>query len=154
MKKLLLAILLILTASYSYAQLISYQSAPLPSAQQGTTLLSTIGGSSGSGNSVYHNTWLVRNVTGNNWYSTRVHDGISVDNSFLNPQINTLTWWERDPNANIQSWGTNSATYLTINNGNVGIGITNPQSNLSVKGYTLPTNGLVMRRRLYRWGSL
>jgi hypothetical protein len=63
-----------------------------------------------------------------------LHDGVSVDGSYTQPHVTTKTWWERDPLDNIQSWGNAGDTYLTIKAGNVGIGTTNPDSKLTVKG--------------------
>jgi hypothetical protein len=114
-----------------------YQSIGLGGTPQNATLLSTISGLSGTGNNFQNNIWLVRNPPGSDWYTTRLHDGISIDGSFQNPQINTATWWERDPSQNIQSWGSGNLTYLTINNGNVLIGQTT-QINSS---YKLDVNG-------------
>ncbi|MGK6353530.1 hypothetical protein [Parapedobacter sp. DT-150] len=79
----------------------------------------------------------MRDANGDNWYTARLHDGIAVDVSFLTPAVNTKTWWERDPYHNIQSWGTGSVTYLTIDAGNVGIGTATPQAKLAVNGNIL-----------------
>ncbi|WP_316810317.1 hypothetical protein [Pedobacter heparinus] len=79
-------------------------------------------------NSFMNKKWLYRTQNGNSWYNASLHDGISVDISFLTPQVDTRCWWERDPYNNIQSWGDGANTYLTINQGNVGIGTTNPGS--------------------------
>jgi len=85
-------------------------------------------------NNLMNKLWLYRSQNGNDWYSARFHDAISVDFSFLTPHVNTKTWWERDPNSNIQSWGNGASTYLTINQGNVGIGTTTPNTKLAVNG--------------------
>jgi len=85
-------------------------------------------------NNLMNKLWLYRSQNGNDWYSARFHEGISVDFSFLTPHVNTKTWWERDPNANIQSWGNGASTYLTINQGNVGIGTATPNTKLAVNG--------------------
>ncbi|MCM0666900.1 hypothetical protein [Flavobacterium tyrosinilyticum] len=85
-------------------------------------------------NTIINRLWTYRDGNQNNWYTSRLHDGISVDVSFQTPNVDTKTWWERDPLDNIQSWGNNSETYLTINKGNVGIGQTNPTNKLDVNG--------------------
>ncbi len=86
--------------------------------------------------------WLYRDSTATNWTSARLHDGISIDSSFATPQTDTKTWWERDPNDNIQSWGNAASTYLTINAGNVGIGTTSPAAQLTVdSGSVAPAYG-------------
>ena len=118
------------------AKLTVFQTVPLGPGIKNQTLLNTISGLTGSvnANNFQSNTWLVRNAPGNDWYTTRIHQGIAIDGSFQSPQINTRTWWERDPCNNIQSWGNEQATYLTINNGNVGIGTASPNAQLEVKG--------------------
>lgn len=86
-------------------------------------------------NNMFNRLWSLRDVSGgNNWYSARLHDGISIDASFGTPHVDTRTWWERDPEDNIQSWGNAGDTYMTINNGNVGIGSINPDAKLTVNG--------------------
>ncbi|WP_131494945.1 hypothetical protein [Flavobacterium sp. MEB061] len=111
----------------------NYVEVPLNS---GTGSYQLINESSGSviSNTVYNRVWLYRDATSDNWWTTRLHDGISIDVSFKTPHVDTRTWWERDPNDNIQSWGNGVDTYLTIDKGNIGIGITNPNNKLDVKG--------------------
>jgi hypothetical protein len=79
--------------------------------------------------------WLLRDDNSSTgWTTARLHNGVSVDDSFLQPGVDTRTWWERDPYNNIQSWGQSGETYMTINNGNVGIGTTNPSQRLHLVG--------------------
>jgi hypothetical protein len=85
-----------------------------------------------SANSVVNDLFLYRDVNGADWTTARIHDSISVDSSFKTPGTDTKTWWERDPNDNIQSWGNAATTYMTINAGNVGIGIVSPSARLHV----------------------
>ncbi|WP_121811969.1 hypothetical protein [Mucilaginibacter kameinonensis] len=115
------------------AKLTVYSPIPLGGVAKNAVLVSSIGGTSGT-NYFKNNLWLVRNSAGSDWVTARLHDGISIDVSFLNPQTNTRTWWERDPNQDVQSWGTSANTYMTIVQGNVGIGITNPANKLDVNG--------------------
>jgi hypothetical protein len=49
--------------------------------------------------------YVVRDASGNDWHTARMHDAISVDASYHTPWVDTKTWWERDPLENIQSWG-------------------------------------------------
>jgi hypothetical protein len=90
--------------------------------------------SSGNVNYFMNNTWLYRDANGSDWLTARMHNGISIDGSFLTPGVDTRTWWERAPFQDIQSFGTGSTTYLTIKAGNVGIGSLNPNQKLTVNG--------------------
>jgi hypothetical protein len=82
-----------------------------------------------------NNVWALRdNSGGNDWFTTRLHDAISIDGSFLTPGVDTRTWWERAPFKDIQSFGTGKTAYLTINSSNVGIGTTTPTDKLEVNG--------------------
>ncbi len=86
-------------------------------------------------NNFMDNIWLLRDDNGNDWLSTRLHNGISVDNSFLTPSVDTKTWWERDPWDNVQSWGNGSEVYMSLVKGKLGIGTTNPGNwKLAVNG--------------------
>jgi hypothetical protein len=84
-----------------------------------------------------HNQWLYRDKAGPaNWTNSRLHDAISIDfYAFMQPGVDTKTWWERDPFENIQSWGNANQTYMTLKNGALGIGTTDPGSfKLAVNG--------------------
>lgn len=83
-------------------------------------LLARISGK--TSNTLMNNVWLRRDSNGSNWLTTRLHDGISVDASYLNPGTDTKTWWERDPYHNIQSWGSSNQIYMTLKSGKLGIG--------------------------------
>lgn len=111
----------------------SYEDIAMGATFNSAKLINETGGNVGE-NSFFNRIWLYRDLTLNNWYSARLHDGISIDASFNTPQLDTKTWWERDPFDNIQSWGTAADTYLTINKGNVGIGTIVPDEKLTVKG--------------------
>lgn len=119
---------LIGTNSSENAKFRVYQPIGLASLPQNSILLSSVGGLAGTGNAFMQNIWLVRNQPGSDWLSTHSHDGISVDGSFLSPQVDTRVWWECDPFNNIQSWGDQSSTYFTIYKGLVGVGTSKPVS--------------------------
>ncbi|MET3018378.1 hypothetical protein [Flavobacterium hydatis] len=112
----------------------SFESTPLSSTTNSFQLINEIGGSTGSNNKMMNKKWLIRDATSDNWWTARLHDGLSVDASFMTPRTDTRTWWERDPNDDIQSWGNEGKTYLTINKSNIGIGTTNPDEKLTVNG--------------------
>jgi hypothetical protein len=70
-----------------------------------------------------NNIWVRRDAPGSDWLTTRLHDGISIDGSYLTPGIDTRTWWERSPFRDIQSWGDGNTTHMTLNQGRLNIGI-------------------------------
>lgn len=111
----------------------SYEPLALGSTVNSSQLIGQRSGNVGE-NTIINRLWTYRDANSNNWYASRLHDGISIDNSFKTPNLDTKTWWERDPLDNIQSWGNNSETYLTINKGNVGIGTSSPNNKLDVNG--------------------
>lgn len=86
-------------------------------------------------NVMKNNLWVRRESTGGAWQKARLHDGISVDaTSYRRPGVDTRTWWERNPNDDIQSWGNAASTYMTLKSGNLGLGVTNPTRKLEVNG--------------------
>jgi hypothetical protein len=111
----------------------SYETTSLGNSLNSFQLINERGGTVGF-NNIMNRLWFLRDAMSNDWFTARLHDGISIDSSYGVPHIDTKTWWERDPRDNIQSWGNASETYLTINAGNVGIGTANPTSKLTVAG--------------------
>jgi len=94
--------------------------------------ISNIGGSTVS-NNMMRKIWLYRNQAGNDWLTTSLHDGIAVDVSFLQPQVNTRTWWERNPVTGEQMWGDMGQTFMMLSGGNLGLGTLTPTSKLEVQ---------------------
>jgi hypothetical protein len=80
-------------------------------------------GSPGSGTNYFqNNVWVRRDASGSDWLTTRFHNGISIDASFLTPGTDTRTWWERSPFQDIQSWGNAATTHMILNQGKLNIG--------------------------------
>lgn len=120
-------------ANAPVAPLEVYQTQPLGTAQGNVQLINTYSSNAFS-NKVRENLWILRNAAGNDWFSIRLHNAISIDGSFLTPQVNTRTYWERDPYNDIQSWGSNSNTYLALKSGSLGIGTSSPLTKLHLSG--------------------
>ena len=112
------------------AKLDIYETSFLGSSLNDNVLLFRLRGR--TSNVLMKNIWLLRDNTGSDWYTARIHDGVSIDGSFLTPGIDTRTWWERDPNNVIQSWGNGSTTYMTLKRGSLGIGTGSPSKKLEV----------------------
>lgn len=123
------------SATYKDSKFGVLQGQMLGSGKGNYKAIATFGGETYSNINILKKTlWLLRDAAGNNWTTARMHDGISVDESFTVPGSTTKTWWERDPNDNIQSWGNAASTYMTLKAGNLGIGVTNPTRKLEVNG--------------------
>lgn len=114
-----------------------YQATALGAVAKNATLLTRVSGL--TSNDFQNNLWLVRNAAGSDWFTARLHDGISVDNIYVSPQTDTKTWWERDPYADIQSWGTAANTYFTVKQGSFGIGTVTPSAKFSVTSSGIST---------------
>jgi hypothetical protein len=141
MKKLYFLILFVIP-SLSFAQW-QYVNPNVLGSTGGSTLLQTsVVGQLGT-NSYYNNLWLYRSGSGNDWATTQLVNGISVDVSFQTP-FTSRSWWRRDPYYNVQSWGDQGNTYMTINNGNVGIGTTSPSEKMHISG-SFVNDGLGLR---------
>ena len=112
---------------------------------QNTSTLGTAPGSNqllmrvsslGGANYYMNNLWILRdNEPNSGWLSARLHDGISIDGSFLIPGTDTRTWWERSPFRDVQSWGNGNTTHMSLTEGNLGIGTKD------TKGYKLAVVG-------------
>ncbi len=75
------------------------------------------------GNQIYHRHWALRDDPNySDWRTWRLHDGLSVDTSFDIPGSTSKVWWERDPYTTLMSWGDLDKIWMTIDDGNVGIG--------------------------------
>jgi hypothetical protein len=93
-------------------------------------------GAVGSATNYYQNNiWIRRDSPGSDWLTARLHNGISIDGSFLTPGTDTKTWWERSPFKDIQAWGNGSATYMSLEQGKLNMGATsNTSYKLAVAG--------------------
>ncbi len=99
------------------APLTVYQAAGLGLPLNSNSIIKQLGGLTGAsgGNKFYNSLWL-RRVTANDpsWYSTVLHDGISIDGNYNTPGTNTRIWWERNPSAATESWGDVANTWMTL----------------------------------------
>jgi len=103
-------------------------------------------GNAGS-NFVSQSTWLHRSTSGSDWFSTSIHDGLSVDSSFKDPGLNTRTWWERQPYLDIQTWGNAGTTYMSLDQGKLRLGATRPQSQHA--DAMLSVDGKIVSKSIY-----
>ncbi|MFC1703075.1 tail fiber domain-containing protein, partial [Patescibacteria group bacterium] len=70
--------------------------------------------SGATSNNFMNNQWIYRDAAGGSWTTARWHDAISIDTSYLTPGTDTKTYWERDPNNNVQYWGSGASDYMTL----------------------------------------
>ncbi len=106
----------------------------LPTAQNASQIFMRTGGSSGAGNNIYNNKWLVRSEsTAADWWTAKVHDALSLDNAYVTPGVDTKTFWERHLYADRQSWGTGSNPYMSLSQGRLGVGIYDPAARLDLQ---------------------
>jgi hypothetical protein len=93
-----------------------YQTTNLGGAAGNSLILQTLQNTGGvGGNQVYIKDYAVRDATGTDWNTWRHHNSIDVDGVYNTPGTNTRTFWERDPLAQIQYFGSGLSTTLTIN---------------------------------------
>ncbi len=98
-----------------FAKFEVYESNLLPAGFGNINLLTSI--RANVNNNFMRNEWVMRDNVGTyDWRDTKLHDGISVDISFINPGIDTRTWWERQAYLDEQSWGTGANTYMRLKN--------------------------------------
>lgn len=102
----------------------------------GSKILLTSTSTTNATNYFQNNVWARRVGSSTDWLTTRLHDAISVDVSYLNPGTDTRTWWERAPLQDYQLWGTGSQTYMALMGSNLWVGpvIQNTQYRLAVAG--------------------
>ncbi|MBY0435313.1 MAG: hypothetical protein K2U26_14495 [Cyclobacteriaceae bacterium] len=94
------------------AKLAVHNDVPLGTTAGSNQLLMRV---SGKGDNYFmNNLWLRRDANGFEWWTTTLHDGISIEGSFLTPGVDTRTWWERHPFNDIQKWGNNNLTYMSL----------------------------------------
>jgi hypothetical protein len=98
-----------------------YESALLGSSSNNTKLITSK--RANVSNNFMNNLWAVRdNTNASGWMSVMLHDGISVDVSFLTPGTDTRTWWQRHPYLDIQSWGTGATPYMVLKQSQLQVG--------------------------------
>jgi hypothetical protein len=85
------------------------------------------------------NEWILRDANGTDWLTARWHDAISIDTSYLVPGTSTRCYWERDPQHDIQCWGTSASVYMTLTGGKLGLGTT-PTAIVHLKAGTSTAN--------------
>jgi hypothetical protein len=123
--------------SLPLAKLDVMEATPLGTASNNSQLLAMVRGVTGTTtyNEVKNNLWLRRRTAGADWMTASLHDGISVDLSYSTPGTDTKTWWERDPWNNVQSWGSQATTFMTLDGlGRFGIGMQTPIYKLHLNG--------------------
>lgn len=124
------------------AKLHVFEGSALPTGNNSEKLLATFQCSVDGGNTFKSNLWLVRDKTystTNDWYSAKLHDGISIDDQFKIPGNNTKTWWERNPNQDIQAWGNGSTTHMMMLGGR--LSLNNPSSSPAARLDVKETDG-------------
>lgn len=95
-----------------------------------------------------HNNWIVKTGNANSNFKVKIHDGITYNDSYTNPGVNTLTWWEREPDQDIQSWGSWQNTYMTLKNGHLIIGKELPASHVHYNTYAMSVNGVLLAKEV------
>jgi hypothetical protein len=93
-----------------------HQDEQLGAVANNVTDIVTFSGLTG-GNDVMNKIWLLRDAAGSDWYTTRIHDAIGIDSTYMTPGVDTKCWYERDPDGGIHEWGNGATTYLVLKSG-------------------------------------
>jgi hypothetical protein len=83
---------------------------------------------------------------GSSWLTYSIHNGISIDNSYLTPGT-TRAFWERDPYNNFHHFGSSSNYSFTIDGGNNRIGVNTkvPTQSIDVMGNFVNGSGPIIK---------
>ncbi len=101
-------------------------------------------------NNFQHNDWVYRTSELKlGWEDYALHDGLSIDASYLLPGTDTRTWWERLPGQSIQKWGDFNYTYLTLNGNKLQVNEQNNALNTSVLNVNVHANNNVHAFEIY-----
>ena len=118
-----------------------HETTMLPAALNSYSEVSNLGIKIKADGSSYKNVIsVVRTETGEGASKAKFHDALSSENDNLIPGTSTLTYWERNGENDIQSWGHEGTTYMTLKEGKLGIGIDDPQNKLEVNGNIQASN--------------
>lgn len=109
-------------------------------------LYSFSGTGGSSGGSITQKNWLLRKTTGTSISSAVMHDGLDIGGATGTPGTNTRTWWERDPNTDIQKWGNGTTTHMELNSGNLYIGTQRPAG--LATGAKMSVDGTILSKGL------
>ncbi len=130
------------------ARLSVYQPSSLGTTIDNTQILTRVSGVS-STNEFINNVWLRRFNTGSDWLTSSLHDGISIDFSFLTPGTDTKTWWERRPYDDVQLWGNGATTHMQLVQGNLYIGPEIPKTTGSHSNARLSVDGKILAKEIW-----
>jgi hypothetical protein len=130
------------------ARLTVYEPTAVGTTQNNTQLLTRISGVAGT-NVFSNNFWLRRKMNGTDWLTVGLHDGISIDFSFLTPGTDTKTWWERRPYDDVQLWGNGATTHMQLVQGNLYIGPEIPKSTGSHANARLSVDGKILAKEIW-----
>jgi hypothetical protein len=117
-----------------------------------TNLLLQRASSYGNTNYFMNNLWVYRYKNGANWTSTALHDGISIDVSFLQPGVSgdSRVWWERRPADVAQRWGDGNITHMILRGANPGTGVATTTLEINGNLYSKEVKVDVNAKNLHR----
>jgi len=127
------------------ARLHVYENTGLGASIGNSQILTSVVGAVNS-NKFQNNVYLIRDNSATGWTGASLHDGISVDGSFLTPGSTTKTWWQRQPYQDKQLWGTATATYMTLESGSLYIGDDRPKVGGVAIGAKLCVDGMILAK--------